>query len=203
MKRLAPILAYLAVAAGLFWAHSAWGTLLGFHAALLFALWLDRHNLPPLSLLLKNDHRRWITTSLLVGSASGLSLYLLWPWLGIAPDLSAQLDALGLTRSTWPAFIAYFTLVNPWIEEYFWRGYLAASPKQLVPMDFVFAGYHSLLLLGRTNLPALALALSALVFGAWFWRQAYRKDGGLLAAALGHMIADLGILLAVYWMAIV
>jgi hypothetical protein len=70
-------------------------------------------------------------------------------------------------------------------------------------MDFVFAGYHSLLLLGRTNLPALALALSALVFGAWFWRQTYRKDGGLLAAALGHMIADLGILLAVYWMAIV
>jgi hypothetical protein len=45
--------------------------------------------------------------------------------------------------------------------------------------------------------------LSALVFGAWFWRQTYRKDGGLLAAALGHMIADLGILLAVYWMTIV
>jgi membrane protease YdiL (CAAX protease family) len=203
MKRLAPVLAYAAVAVGLFWAHSAWGALLGFHLAMLFALWLDPHNLPPPSLLLKSKRRRWIVSSLLVGSASGISLYLLWPWLGIAPDLAAQLDALGLARASWPAFIVYFTLVNPWIEEYFWRGYLADNSRRLIPMDFVFAGYHSLLLLRRTSLPAIALALSALVFGAWFWRQTSRRDGGLLAAALGHLLADLTILLAVYWMAIV
>ncbi len=200
MKRLAPVLAYAAVAIGFFWAHSAWGALIGFHLAMLFALWLDRRDLPPPSLLLKSKHRRWIVSSLLVGSASGISLYLLWPWLGIAPDLAAQLDALGLTRASWPAFIAYFTLVNPWIEEYFWRGYLAESSRQLAPMDFIFAGYHAMLLLGRTNLPALALALSALVFGAWFWRQTSRRDDGLLSAALGHLIADLTILLTVYWM---
>ncbi|MBI5297434.1 MAG: CPBP family intramembrane metalloprotease [Chloroflexi bacterium] len=200
MKRLAPVLAYAAVAIGLFGGRSAWGALIGFHLAMLFALWLDRRNLPPPSLLFKSKHRRWIVSSLLVGSASGISLYLLWPWLGIAPDLAAQLDALGLTRAAWPAFIAYFTLVNPWIEEYFWRGYLADNSRQPAPMDFIFAGYHAMLLIGRTNLPALALSLSVLVFGAWFWRQTSRKDDGLLAAALGHLIADLTILLAVYRM---
>ena len=138
MKRLAPVPAYGAVALGLFWAHSAWGALLGFHAVMLSALWLDRRNLPPLSLLVKSRHYRWVIVSLLIGSLSGLGLYALWPWLGIAPDLSAQLGALGLTRATWPAFILYFTLVNPWIEEFFWRGYLGSASKWPANMDFVF-----------------------------------------------------------------
>ena len=95
MKRLAPVLAYGAVALGLFWARSAWGALLGFHATMLFTLWLDRRNLPPLSLLVKSRHRRWVIVSLLIGSLSGLGLYALWPWLGITPGLSAQLDRSG------------------------------------------------------------------------------------------------------------
>jgi hypothetical protein len=204
MNRLAPVLAYAAVAAGLFWAQSAWGALIGFHLAMLAALWFDRSNLPPFFILFKSRRRRgWIVSNLLVGAAGGLGLYLLWPWLGIAPDLAAQLDALGLTRSTWPVFIAYFALVNPWIEEYFWRGYLGLPSKQLIPMDCVFAGYHAMLLVGRASLPALALALSSLVFGGWLWRQSRREDEGLLTAALSHMLADLGILLAVYWRAVV
>lgn len=203
MKRLAPILAYGAVAIGLFWAHSAWGALLGFHAAMLTALWLDRRNLPPFSLLVKSKHRRWLIVNLLIGSLSGLVLYVLWPWLNIAPDLSTQLEALGLTRTTWPTFILYFTLVNPWIEEFFWRGYLGDSSKWPVLMDFIFAGYHGMLLIGRTGPFTLALALSGLVFAGWFWRQTLREDGGLLAAGLSHMLADLTILLAVYYAAIV
>jgi hypothetical protein len=166
MKRLAPVLAYGAVAIGLFWAHSAWGALLGFHAAMLFALWLDHRSLPPLSLLVKSKYRRWIVVNLLIGSLSGLALYVLWPWLNIAPDLSAQLEALGLTRATWPAFILYFTLVNPWIEECFWRGYLGSSSKWPVDIDFIFAGYHGMLLIGRTSPLTLLLALSGLVFAA-------------------------------------
>ena len=203
MKRLAPILAYGAVAIGLFWAHSAWGTLLGFHAAMLFALWLDRRSLPPLSLLVKSKRYRWIIVNLLIGGLSGLALYVLWPWLNITPALSTQLEVLGLTRTTWPAFILYFTLVNPWIEEFFWRGYLGDSSKWPVAMDFIFAGYHGLLLIGRTVPLTSALALSGLVFAGWFWRQTLRKDGGLLAAGLSHLLADLTILLAVYYTAIV
>jgi membrane protease YdiL (CAAX protease family) len=203
MKRLAPILAYGAVTIGLFWAHSAWGALLGFHAAMLSALWFDRRNLPPLSLVVKSKQRRWIIVNLLIGSLSGLALYGLWPWLNITPDLSTQMEALGLTRATWPAFILYFTLVNPWIEEFFWRGYLDSSSNWLVDMDFIFAGYHGILLTGRTGSLTLLLALSGLVFAGWFWRQTLREDGGLLAAGLSHTLADLTILLAVYYTAIV
>ena len=203
MKRLAPILAYGAVAIGLFWARSAWGALLGFHAAMLSALWLDRRNLPPLSLLVKNKHRRWIIVNLLIGSLSGLALYELWPWLNITPDLSTQLEALGLTRATWPAFILYFTLVNPWIEEFFWRGYLGDASTWPVVMDFIFAGYHGMLLIGRTGPLTSSLALSGLVFAGWLWRQTLREDGGLLAAGLSHLLADFTILVAVYYTAII
>ncbi len=203
MKQLAPILAYGAVAIGLFWARSAWGALLGFHAAMLSALWLDRRSLPPLSLLVKSKYRRWIIVNLLIGSLCGLALYVLWPRLHIAPDLSAQLESLGLTRTAWPAFILYFALVNPWIEEFFWRSYLGDSSKWPVAMDFIFAGYHGMLLIGRTVPLTLALALSGLVFAGWFWRQTLHKDGGLLAAGLSHMLADLTILVTVYYAAIV
>jgi len=201
MKRLLYILfVYGVVAVGFFVGHSAWGALLGFHAAMLCVLWLERHNLPPLSTLVKSEQRRWLILSLLLSSTSGLGLYILWPWLGISPNLSTQLQALGLTLSTWPAFIVYFTLVNPWLEEYFWRASLASSSKYLQPIDFAFAGYHSIILAGRTSLATLMLALAVLITGSWFWRQLSRKDSGFLAAALGHMLADLTILLAVYRM---
>jgi hypothetical protein len=41
--------------------------------------------------------------------------------------------------------------------------------------------------------------LAVLVVAGWFWRQIFREDKGLLAPVLGHMAADLTILLVVYW----
>ena len=46
MKWIAPSLAYLAVGVGLFVFHSAWGALLGFHAAIIISLWVARPGIP-------------------------------------------------------------------------------------------------------------------------------------------------------------
>ena len=197
MKWFAVTLVYLSICLGYFWARNAWVTLLGFHAAMIVSLILARPNLPP-SILFKNNHPKWSIASVLLCALSGICLYFLRHALGFAQDLHAQLESIGLTTQTWLPFILYAVLVNPVVEEYFWRGYLGSAARGLNLFDPIFAGYHILILVGKANLPAIVLIVIVLTFAAWFWRQIARESGGLLAPALGHMAADLTILLAIY-----
>lgn len=201
MKWIAPALAYLAVFLGLFVFHSAWAALLGFHAAILGSLWIARPGIP-LSRLLNYSNKKWIALSLLVCGSSGVALWLLWDVFGIANDLPSQVEALGLNARTWAPFIAYFALVNPFVEEYFWRGYLSSATKRLHRSDVLYAGFHALILIHKVPIVSIFVALAALAWAGWFWRQVAREeDGGLLAPVLGHMAADFTILLAIYNMA--
>ena len=122
-KWLMPILPYLAVWAGLFFFKNAWFTLLGFHAAIFLALAFARP-VVRVNILFKSKSLKWILFSVLFCSTSGIGLYFLWDVFGVAKDLPAQLVSMGLNSNSWIPFIAYFSLVNPFIEEYFWRGVL-------------------------------------------------------------------------------
>ncbi len=198
-KWLAPVLPYLAVWGGLFLFKTAWAALIGFHIAILLTLLLPRPNLP-INILFKSKYSKWIPASVLFCSTSGIGLYFLWGVFGIVDDFSAQLQSLGLTASSWPLIIAYFSLVNPFIEEYFWRGVLGNDTKKFYIGDVLYAGYHALVLWGRVHPLSIVFAVMILVSAGWLWRQISREDGGLLAATLGHAIADFTILLTVYWM---
>jgi len=197
MKWLTPILPYVAVVAGIYWFQNAWVGLVGFHFAIVISLLLAKAQIP-VRLLFKSDNIRWVVLNILLSSISGVTLYFFWSAFGISGNLSVQLEALGLNSSNWVAFIAYFTLVNPFIEEYFWRGYLGSSTNRPHGSDFVYAGFHVIVLAGKTRLGSILYGLSVLVCAGWFWRQVTREDKGLLASVLGHMAADFTILLAVY-----
>jgi len=197
-KWLLPILPYIAVVAGVHLFNNAWLAMLGFHASILIMLAIVRPNIP-VGVLFKSKSPKWILISVLVCGTSGIGLYLLWNMFAIVPDLPAQLGTMGLSSSTsWLAFIAYFSLINPLIEEYFWRGYLGSDSKKLYPGDAVYAGFHALVLWGKVHPLIILLALIILTSVGWFWRQISRKDEGLLAAVLGHMAADFSILFVVY-----
>jgi len=193
MKWIAPTLAYLAVSLGLFVFHSAWGALLGFHAAIIGSLLIARPKIP-ISVLFKTTNKKWIALSVLVCGSSGVALFFLWDVFGVASDLPMQVEKLGLNSRTWIPFIAYFAFVNPFIEEYFWRGYLGSQTENLHPVDFVYSGFHALILIGRVHAASIVFAVMVLALAGWFWRQIARVDGGLLAPVLGHMAADLTIL---------
>ena len=199
MKWFAPFLAYLAVGIGLFVFHSAWGALLGFHIAIIASLLIVKPNIP-ITTLFKNNNIKWIFLSILLCGGSGATLYFLWDSFGFASDLSKQISLLGLNASNWLVFIAYFALVNPFIEEYFWRGYLGSKTKSLHSSDFLYAGFHALILINKVQVRSIIFGVSVLVFAGWLWRQIVRMDEGLLAPVLGHMAADLTILIAVYKM---
>ena len=197
MKWIAPTLAYLAVGLGLFVFHSAWGALLGFHIAIIGSLLIVKPNIP-VSILFKSINIKWIFLSILLCGSSGIMLYLLWDSFGFANNVSTQVESLGLNAHTWIPFIIYFAVVNPFVKEYFWRGYLGNESKRLHPSDFLYAGFHGLILIGKVQPVSILLALSALVAAGWSWRQILREDRGLLAPVLDHMAADLTILIAVF-----
>lgn len=199
MNLFISILPYLAVWLGLFFFKSAWSALVGFHIAILLALLILRSTLP-LEILFKGKSVRWILFSVLFCSTSGIGLYFLWDVFGVAGDLPAQLQALGLNSTSWFPFIAYFSLVNPFVEEYFWRGVLGSATKKLYIGDLIYASYHAMILWGRVHPFFILFAVIILVSAGWLWRQMLRKDNGLLAAVLGHMAADFSILLTIYTM---
>lgn len=197
-KWLAPALPYLAVWVGLFFFNSAWAALLGFHSAILLVLFHLRPTLP-LNLFFKPAKARYVFVSLLVCASSGVGLYFLWDVFAVAKDLNIQLAELGLKPFTWFGFIAYFTLVNPFFEEYFWRGVLGSDVRTFFIGDLIYAGYHIMVVWNKTHLLSILLMVLILTLAGWFWRQIYRRDGSLLAPILGHMAADFFILLAVYF----
>jgi uncharacterized protein len=201
MKWLTPIFPYLAVGLGLFWFHNAWIAILGFHFAIIISLLLARSHIP-IKTLFKSNNIRWVLLSILFCGSSGFSLYLFRNFFGIVSDLPTQIESFGLTSSTWLSFITYFVLVNPFIEEYFWRGFLGSPTKSLYISDFLYAGFHALVLFGNVRIGPIIYSLIALTLAGWLWRQIAREDKGLLAPVLGHMAADLTILLAVYEMTI-
>jgi membrane protease YdiL (CAAX protease family) len=195
-KSLAPILPYLVVWMGLFLFKSAWLTLIGFHIAIALALAILRPTLP-LRVFFNPAKLKHVLPAILLGAASGPGLYLLQDVFAITDDLGIQLEAIGLNHSTWFGLIAYFTLANPFIEEYFWRGVLGSGTRRFYLGDLIYAGYHIIVVWNKTHPLSMLLMLVVLSLAGWAWRQIYRRDGSLLAPVLGHMAADLSILIAV------
>lgn len=192
------LLPYLAVFAGMFLFGNAWGALIGFHLSLLPLLCAEarqaRRFFVPVSF-------RTFLPVALAGLAGGWGLWLVWPLAGLPPDFPAQVERLGLRCADWPLFLAYFTLLNPFLEEWYWRGALGSDSPLPQPVDVLYAGYH-VSILALFAAPGWVLIGFLLLAGAgWLWRQTARLTGSLLPAALSHLLADASILMVLYWKA--
>ena len=109
--------------------------------------------------------------------------------------------ALGLTGGlnlNWVLFIGYVSLVNPWIEEAFWRGAITSRTRKPALVDFLYAGFHLIVMARFVGPSWLLMGLLSLAAIGWFWRITTRLTGSLLPVVVCHMLGDFSIALVLY-----
>jgi hypothetical protein len=200
-KIWAPLIPYIAVGIGLLLLNNVWVTIFGYHLGMITILLFAGEKIS-FTRIRENSSYKIIVTTAVMGGVGGLLLYLLWPLLDIPRDINLYLQNIGLSTAAWPYFITYFILINPWLEEYYWRGYLGSNSKRIILNDLLFSGYHILVLAGRINVIWLITMFIVLLLGGWFWRQANRWNQTILASIVSHLTADASVILVIYFMTI-
>jgi len=197
-KIISPLVPYITVGIGLLVFHNAWAAMLSYHLCMLVLILLSGSGIRIKHIL--HSKKYWIPLTMgLAGAGSGALLYVMWPLFSFPDSINSYIRSVGLNEQTWPVFIIYFVLVNPWIEEYYWRDYLTSPSRGLAVNDLFFAGYHLIVLAGYMANIWLIVLFVVLTAGAWLWRQMNRLNGGLLASVLSHFTADMTVMLVVLY----
>jgi hypothetical protein len=189
-------LPYIVVGFGLYVAHSALLAMLAYQAVML-AFVVRYRPTDPGRTGDRGGLYRWLPAALVALSVLvGVPLRLLWGWFTSGPALVAQLQDWGLTTANWWLFAAWLCLMNPWLEQRFWRGVLGSADHRPRATDAGFAGYHLLVVLPVVAWPWLAATFAALVAASWWWRQVIRLQGNFRGATIAHFLADASIMVA-------
>lgn len=194
------ILPYLFIFLGMLLLRSAWGALIGFHISLLPVI-LPRWRIIFPFLRVPVSMGMFLPVAL-TGLLAGMGLWLIWPFTGLLIGFSSRLAEIGLSGWVWLPFIVYFGLVNPWLEEAYWRNAFGSPSRYPALVDFLFAGYHIIILSLFVSFFWMIFTFVILVTASWFWRQISRYTGSLLPAVFAHMVADLSLLIVIYGFAV-
>jgi membrane protease YdiL (CAAX protease family) len=195
-KTLAPATPYLTIAGGLLLLHSAWVALISYHLTAILVMLLSKHDLSFRGV----GHRTRLllpTISAVLGASAGVILIGMWSIFGLDRSLPGYMRDSGLSGGAWTLFMAYFVIVNPWVEEFFWRGFLRNPGRGPVLNDFLFSGYHLIVFATLLNPLLLAVSFVVLAVTSCFWRQANRMNGSLLPSIASHVAADLAVVIVV------
>jgi membrane protease YdiL (CAAX protease family) len=193
---VAPLLLYCGVLSGMFLFESGWAAILGYHAAICLVLTLSR-GWPAAAALQRGWNPLFGAGMTAVCLVSGVAIFLLWPFIHLeGVVLSEGLRRLGLHGMWWWVFVAYYSLVNPWLEELFWRGWYPDQLRRPMIADALFAGYHVFVLLVFVQTFWALVAFFVLSSTAFVWRWFARRTKGLLVPVASHMAADISVIAA-------
>ncbi len=198
---IAPLLLYGAVFLGMHVLKSGWGAILGYHFGIMLVLFATGES-PDIKQLLKGWNYLFGLVMVLIAALSGVLIYGLWPHIHLnGLDMPGALLEYGLTGSPWIGFVLYYALINPWLEELFWRGHYAQRVRYPVMSDILFAGYHVLVLVLFVKWVWILVAFVVLVLTAWMWRYLTKRYNGLKIPAISHFVADVSVITAIFILA--
>ncbi|MFC1498158.1 type II CAAX prenyl endopeptidase Rce1 family protein [Verrucomicrobiota bacterium] len=187
---------YGAIIAGMHFFRSGWIAILGYHVVICFILTV-RSRWGLTRKLVSGWNGRWGLGISMVCLSAGLLIYFLWPYMCIdGLDLKSALASVGLEGNLWIGFMIYYCLVNPLLEELFWRGYFPARAKYSWSADFLYSGYHVFVLVLFVKWGWVVLAFVVLACVGRFWRKMADRCGGLLVPVLTHLLADISVIAA-------
>ncbi len=193
---LGAFLPYAGLLSGLLLVRSGWAAILGYHASMVVVL-AAREGRGLFRLASRGFLAGKFACMSIACAAAGPLVWILWPVMRLPePTLAEKLGALGLSGASWVGFVAYYGLVNPFLEEVYWRGWYAEDTWWPAPSDLLYTGYHAVVLLLFVEPPFVLLAVAVLLAAAWLWRQLARAAPGLLVPVCTHIVADVSIIAA-------
>lgn len=143
--------------------------------------------------------RSWRVTALLslgVAAVYAAAYLIASPWLNPAAIRDGLALQLGLSPATLLAPLLFILLINSFLEEYFWRGYVFAELSRTGPPWQAhavaaggFAAQHLLFMASWVAAWQLVLAGAGLVLFALVLHALYAR-GGLLSCWVVHLAAD-------------
>lgn len=198
LKTAGTISPYLAVILGVFFLKSGWFAVLLYHSTLLVCV-IGINGFNTLRLI-KSGYNRCLGPLIgLCGLVPGVVILFIWPFAKQQTvDLKQLMNMLSLSNNSFAVFALYCCLVNPILEELFWRGCFKHDSWHPGLSDALFAGYHAVILMPVINSMFAVLSFLALMFVGWSFRNIYRLTGGLAIPLLAHLIADIAILYSVW-----
>ena len=179
-----------------------WLAMLGFHGCMIAALVIHRRRLdwrrllrlPRIPGLLAN----FTAAALLMALFSGV----LFAYANLHGDYGAVLDR-GLTTFAVPEnsrllFAIQLCLLNPLLEELFWRGLFFSDRKRPAATDFCYAAFHFFALIPFMPAPQAIIATTGLAGVGYSLRQmARRHNGALIIPMLWHALGDIAVVVAI------
>jgi membrane protease YdiL (CAAX protease family) len=139
----------------------------------------------------------------IMGGLSGIVVYTAWNLSALEGiSLKAVFAEYGLEGIRIYVFAALAILVNPVIEEVFWRGLIGVKDKRISWLDAAFAGYHVPALLLVIKPLMATLAFITLCGAGWGLRFIKNKLDGLLVPYLAHLAGDVSLIIGIYFLVI-
>lgn len=174
---------FLAFGVGIHLFQSGWVALILYHLLITVALLLNRERWRP-ERLFKGFSLVWVLVHLL----GCVAAYLIFCQVAVSKEYTVDLKGVGRTGL---GFVIYFLIVNPVLEEVFWRDFLASKSRMLSLGDVIFGAFHFLILQPFLPLNYILGFIVGLVGIAYLWRQLRWRYQGLLIPWLAHLMGDL------------
>ena len=193
-RQISILVPYVAVLLGLYILKNAWIAIGVYHSGV--AAFLIASNWKN---LLRKVYAGWNSLMAVAGVVMAAMivpiLFFLWEHMQLEDmPLASVLANFGLHGHSWLLFVAYFSTVQPLLEELYWRGYLECDQKHVSWVDVTFSGYHILVLAWFIKPPWLVVVFVILTAAAYAWRHLASKLEGLAVPLLSHVVADIGII---------
>lgn len=117
--------------------------------------------------------------------------------------ISENLSKINVTSTTYLFVALAIVFINPFIEEYFWRGFVFRVfdkyTKKGYLTGFLFAIHHTLIIAGWFNWWQFILVISFLSIIGVLFNWTYKKTTSIYATWITHFVADLVIVIIGYF----
>lgn len=193
------IIPYITTYIGLYVFFNAWLALLAYHFVIIIVLIKRNQTLSNINYFIEN--KKILVSSLILILFILPLLLVTWDFIKIADlDLSYMLTKFHLDGFSFVVFIIYFFSINPILEELYWRIIITYNKNTKVDFlfDFLFAGFHILILILFVKITFVIVSFIALAIAGMTWRYIVRRYQDYVTIFVTHAVADLLIILAIY-----